>query len=199
MRTTIVGGRPPGSGTRGGPIPRGIEVLVIKAAVDPSFRERLLEDPQGAAQSIGLELSTLERAMLRAVPSQHLAGIIGNVKVAPHLLPAFLGRAAALMLAALTPGLTSGCESHNDEAIATTSAPVTALTNAAPATATLAPTHLPEPGVTANARVVAPSTDSSLPSSTVSPPVPEQSPTQRVTRGIRPDRPSVLPRPGSNR
>ncbi len=38
VRTTIVGGRPPGSGQRLGPIPRGIEVLVRKASVDPEFK-----------------------------------------------------------------------------------------------------------------------------------------------------------------
>lgn len=35
VRTAIVGGRPPGSGTRVGAIPRGVEVLVKKASVDP--------------------------------------------------------------------------------------------------------------------------------------------------------------------
>jgi len=34
VRTTIVGGRPPGSGQPVGRIPRGIEVLLKKAAVD---------------------------------------------------------------------------------------------------------------------------------------------------------------------
>ena len=38
VRTTIVGGRPPGNGKPLGPIPRGIEVLVKKAAVDPEFK-----------------------------------------------------------------------------------------------------------------------------------------------------------------
>jgi hypothetical protein len=40
--TTIVGGRPPGSDTRVGAIPRGVEVLLKKASVDPAFRELLL-------------------------------------------------------------------------------------------------------------------------------------------------------------
>ncbi|MCP4231568.1 MAG: hypothetical protein GY771_15670, partial [bacterium] len=37
VRTTIVGGRPPGSGKSNGSIPRGIEVLVKKASVDAVF------------------------------------------------------------------------------------------------------------------------------------------------------------------
>jgi len=36
-RTTIVGGRPPGSGRSNVAVPRGIEVLLKKAAVDPEF------------------------------------------------------------------------------------------------------------------------------------------------------------------
>ena len=42
VRTTIVGGRPPGSGHGVGQIPRGIELLVKKASVDPEFRKLLL-------------------------------------------------------------------------------------------------------------------------------------------------------------
>ena len=42
VRTTIVGGRPPGSGQPIGDIPRGIEILLKKAAVDPAFQELLL-------------------------------------------------------------------------------------------------------------------------------------------------------------
>ncbi|GAG42054.1 unnamed protein product, partial [marine sediment metagenome] len=49
VRTTIVGGRPPGSGKTVGPIPRGIEVLIKKAAVDPGFKMLLLAKRDGAA------------------------------------------------------------------------------------------------------------------------------------------------------
>ena len=56
VRTTIVGGWPPGSGKPLGPIPRGIEVLVKKAAVDPQFRRLLLEKRGEAAKEIGLAL-----------------------------------------------------------------------------------------------------------------------------------------------
>ena len=41
--TTIVGGRPPGCGTKVGNIPRGIEILVKKASVDPDFKKLLLK------------------------------------------------------------------------------------------------------------------------------------------------------------
>ena len=42
VKTTIVGGRPPGSGKSLPSIPRGIEVLVKKASVDKDFRKLLL-------------------------------------------------------------------------------------------------------------------------------------------------------------
>ena len=57
VRTTIVGGRPPGSGKSVGMIPRGVEVLLKKAAVDPLFRDLLLERRAGAAGEIGLGLT----------------------------------------------------------------------------------------------------------------------------------------------
>ena len=42
VRTTIVGARPPGQGRARGNIPRGIEVLVKKASIDPDFHALLL-------------------------------------------------------------------------------------------------------------------------------------------------------------
>jgi hypothetical protein len=88
VRTTIVGGRPPGGGANVGDIPRGVEVLVKKAAVDPAFKNIL-------------KLSPAEEAMLAAVPEAQLHAIIARTKVSPSLRPAFLGYAAAAMLAAL--------------------------------------------------------------------------------------------------
>jgi len=109
VRTTIVGGRPPGPGKAVGPIPRGIEVLVKKAAVDPAFRERLLDGRAKAAEDIGLALDPAEALMLRAAPRQQLEAIIARTKVHPTVRSAFLGRAAAVMLVALGAG-TLGCE-----------------------------------------------------------------------------------------
>ncbi len=108
VRTTIVGGRPPGSGTSIGAIPRGIEVLVKKAAVDPPFRTLLLERRAGAADAIGLTLTPAEAAMLAAVPAGQLEAIIDGTVVPESNRRAFMGAAAAAMLAAL--GVTqAGC------------------------------------------------------------------------------------------
>lgn len=83
------------------PIPRGIEVLVKKAAVDPDFRQLLLERRAAAAGEIGLKLEPAEFAMINAVPAEQLETIIANTNVSEVTRAAFLGRAAAVMLAAL--------------------------------------------------------------------------------------------------
>jgi hypothetical protein len=108
VRTTIVGGRPPGSGQAVGRIPRGIEVLVKKASIDPEFKVILLERRAEAAARIGLELEPSEAAMLAAVPAGQLEAIIARTEVAPEHRRAFLGQAAAVMLAAVGV-VTTGC------------------------------------------------------------------------------------------
>ncbi|UCE27638.1 MAG: hypothetical protein JSW52_02480 [Candidatus Coatesbacteria bacterium] len=101
VRTTIVGGRPPGPGKGVGSVPRGIEVLTKKAAVDEEFKDLLLAERSAAADAISLELNEAEAAMLDGIPEVQLEGIIANTTVNPKLRPAFMGRAAAVMLAAL--------------------------------------------------------------------------------------------------
>jgi len=114
VRTTIVGGRPPGSGQPIGAIPRGIEVLVKKAAVDEEFRRLLLDDPNQAAMSIELELEPVESAMLKTFPKEQLAVIIDKTEVPQLHRRAFLGQSAATMVAllggiTLTVGCPKGC------------------------------------------------------------------------------------------
>jgi acyl carrier protein len=101
VRTTIVGGRPPGSGQRVGPIPRGIEILLRKASVDPAFKELLLRQRGGAAETIGLKLESGETMMLTAAPAAQLEAVIARTSVPQEHRRAFLGQAAAAMLAAL--------------------------------------------------------------------------------------------------
>lgn len=111
VRTTIVGGRPPGSGKSLGPIPRGIEVLVKKASVDAEFKGLLLAERGEAAKRIGLVLDPAETLMLRAVPASQLEAIIARTSVSQEHRRAFLGQAAAAMLAAMglaAPGCGGG-------------------------------------------------------------------------------------------
>lgn len=67
---TIVGGRPLGSGRSQRGIPRGIEVLVKKAAIDPAFREVLLEKRGAAAAEIAT-LNSVPRAQIEQIIEYH--------------------------------------------------------------------------------------------------------------------------------
>ena len=111
--TTIVGGRPPGSGRNTGTIPRGIEVLIKKAAVDPEFRELLFEQRGAAATAIELELDPAENAMLSAIPREQLAQIVSQTTVPLEQRRVFLGRLAVAMLAVLSVGI-AGCGSKSE-------------------------------------------------------------------------------------
>ncbi len=82
-------------------IPQGIEVLVSKASLDPEFKTRLVERRAEAAAEIGLELNAAERAMLAAVYAEQLDAIIARTTVPHEHRRAFLGQAAAAMLAAV--------------------------------------------------------------------------------------------------
>jgi hypothetical protein len=106
VKTTIVGGRPPGPGKGVGAVPRGIEVLVKKAAVDADFRRLLLARREGAAKEIELSLEPAEATMLNAAPAAQLEAVIASTTVAPMSRAAFLGKAAAVMLAAVGPAVT---------------------------------------------------------------------------------------------
>ena len=109
--TTIVGGRPPGAGQPIGTIPRGIEVLVKKAAVDAEFRLMLLDQRADAAAVIGLQLEPAEAMMLRAISREQLATIVARTILPETQRRTFLGQAASAMLATL--GLaSSSCRSR---------------------------------------------------------------------------------------
>ena len=140
VRTTIVGGRPPGCGKGIGMIPRGIEVLVKKAAVDAEFRRLLLDERAGAAEAIGLLLGPAEAMLLEQIPQAQLELIIAATYVEPVKIPAFLGRVAAAMLLALSAGAGITAAQNvqavdgirNDNAKIVTSAPASAPAEAAP-------------------------------------------------------------------
>lgn len=105
---TIVGGRPPGRPGIGSDVPRGIEVLLNKASVDEEFRSRLLDDFGAAADSIGLDLATGERAVLGSVTPEVLADMIAHVTVPAEHRSVFKGRVAAAMLT-IVAGTTFAC------------------------------------------------------------------------------------------
>jgi len=134
VRTTIVGGRPPGSGRNNITVPRGIEVLVKKASVDAGFRELLLKQRGKAAATIQLELDPAENAMLSAIPQEQLAQIVDHTTVPMELRPAFMGWVAPVMLAALGVGLAASSLDAQSFSIAGApiSMPIETTTNVPP-------------------------------------------------------------------
>jgi hypothetical protein len=94
------------SGPHSGEIPRGIEILIKKASVDPAFRAVLLEHRAAAADEIGLTLEANEAMMISAVPVGQLDAIIDRTSVPEEHRRAFLGQVAAVMLAAIGAGAT---------------------------------------------------------------------------------------------
>jgi len=84
VRTTIVGGRPPGSGKDLGPVPRGIEDVVRKAAMDPSFRNDLLlaerQNRSRVASRAAIKLSAVESLMLQSLDKDQLSKIINAIR-----------------------------------------------------------------------------------------------------------------------
>ena len=86
-------------------VPRGIEVLVKKAAVDEEFCGMLMAQRGAVAAVIGLELDPAESAMLNAISAEHLARIIHQTVVPQEQRRVFLGHMAAAMLAVLGVGL----------------------------------------------------------------------------------------------
>ena len=82
-------------------VPRGIEVLIKKAAVDAEFRAFLIAEREAAATRIGLKLTPAEATLLHAIPPAQLEATISRTRVAPRTRNAFLGYTAAVMLAAL--------------------------------------------------------------------------------------------------
>lgn len=149
VRTTIVGGRPPGSGRNNVTVPRGIEVLVKKASVDAEFRELLLKQRGKAAAAIHLELDPAENSMLSAIPQEQLAKIVANTTVPMELRPAFMGWVAPVMLAALGVSLAASSLDAQSaiRAIPVSRTPVETTTNLPPPISPTNPpyTNMPAP------------------------------------------------------
>jgi len=58
-----------------------IELLLKTAAVDPGFREILLDDFGSAAFYLALELTPVEHSMLNNIPQEQLTAIIDKMEV----------------------------------------------------------------------------------------------------------------------
>jgi hypothetical protein len=197
VRTTIVGGRPPGSGQGIGAIPRGIEVLVKKAAVDAEFRTLLLDRRAAAADQIGLTLEPAEAAMLKAVPRPQLEGVIDRTRVPQEHRRAFLGNVAAAMLAALGVSA-AGCSPPIPKGIAPDMPATKGIQPDTPAPKDAQRDDLS--AVTGIAPDVPPAQYPSQggPTAGIAPDMPPlKESEQMLPRGIRPDLPSPKDTPGA--
>jgi len=90
MDSNRTGGQ--GSDTHSDGIPRGIEVLVKKASVDPAFKALLMAARSKAASEIGLALDASEAAILDLAAAAQLEAIIASTRVDPLKKAAFLAR-----------------------------------------------------------------------------------------------------------
>ena len=178
---TIVGGRPRSRRT-GSDTPDGVQQVLVLAASDEEFRERLLGDREAALEQCGIALSKTERAVIMAAPPDQLEAMVTRLVPADPQRREFLRQAArtggAIAAAALLAG--TGCADDNEDVRTKGIRPD-------PPDHSMKPTGIrPDP--------VPPPKPPQEPASTggIRPdPVPPSSPspTYGVTRGIRPDRP----------
>ena len=94
---TIVGGRST-PGRDSVDFPRGIEILLKKAKVDPRFRKLLLQDPVAASRSIELALKDNEKKILLNTPGEVIEKMVESSFVPKHHVSTFLNAKAAAML-----------------------------------------------------------------------------------------------------
>ncbi len=98
---TIVGGRPSGNRNLGKDIPRGLEILMMRAAVDPAFLETLVGKRDALAEELQIPLVAAEREMLRIVPDSQLREMASRTPVDEKHRKALSGGSAAAMVALL--------------------------------------------------------------------------------------------------
>jgi len=93
-------------------VPVNIERVLLRAAEESAFRDRLLEEGSGALEGEGLEATAGERAMLDAAPREMLEVMIRKLDPARQRNKKFLKKVAA---AAVFGGmLVASCDSGND-------------------------------------------------------------------------------------
>ena len=184
VRTTIVGGQPPGNERPLQPIPVGIEELLAMAAVDSEFADALFANRDRAIDASGVSLTATERAIIGATDTSMLSQMIKNVQGA---IPdadrrTFMQRSAAALLAFLGGAAVVGAAACDQKV--TGSRPI--VPNAGvrpegnPAKAAESTKDTPPDAETDKPDAPPPKPDAGPPPSKVRP---------RPSRGIRPDRP----------
>ena len=80
VKTTIVGGQPPGNDRPMQTIPVGIEQIMGMAAVHEEFKAILLNDRLRAIEQSGVELTPTEKGILQAIDPSTLGQMIDSVQ-----------------------------------------------------------------------------------------------------------------------
>ncbi len=78
-RTTIVGGRPPDGDEKLPPVPTGMQQLLRLAAIEPRFRQELLQRRSAIAHAAQVKLTRSEQAILAAVDEKQLCMMVDKM------------------------------------------------------------------------------------------------------------------------
>jgi len=90
-------------------IPINLERILMDAARDEAFRERLLEDPAGTAVAGGFELTGTERAMLAAMDRSMLEAMVRRFGAPRARRSGFAKGVAAAMAGSMIISVSTGC------------------------------------------------------------------------------------------
>lgn len=110
--TTIVGGQPSGSPRRQvNKVPVGVERVLYTAAIEPSFRARLLAERETAVAERGFTLRPSELAMIRLAPAEQLSAAIDNLDTSDRGLErrGFMRAVAASLVTLAAADTISAC------------------------------------------------------------------------------------------
>lgn len=114
VRTTIVGGQPPGNARPLGEVPIGMERLLGLAAVDDRLAAELERDPRSLAEECGITLEPTELSVLAATPPGALRGMLDGIRtgLAEPARREFMKRASVLAVALFATGgaAAGGCK-----------------------------------------------------------------------------------------
>lgn len=98
---TIVGGRPQSDKNERYDIPRALEILIKRAAVDEDFKNELVRKRAQIANELSIPLDASEKAILACVSDEHLQTMISATEVPPIQRKLLAGGTAAAMIALL--------------------------------------------------------------------------------------------------
>lgn len=197
---TIVGGRPAAPRSIRNDIPRGLELLIKKASVDPDFKRELLSKKEKLVGEMNLPLDESEKAMLACVPVGHLEKMIEATQVPAAQRKALAGGSAAAMFALLTQltfaPVAGRAETPENRRTANEQVQVPPLNQTAVLLTGIRPDETPEKIDESQASENGDTEDKEMPLPQVLPPVVDEYDDHLADRGARPDFPEIIPELG---